>query len=246
MNILLFKKEECHHTRLLLRDHRARHVVKVLQSQPGDTVRVGEIQGKMGTGTVLRVERKYPFEVDLDITLHARPPAPPAIDLLLALPRPIMLKRILSQVTALGIGTIHLVNANRVEKSFWESGILKEEEYLPHLLQGLEQAVDTRLPKIIIHPRFRPFVEDCLPEIRGQYTSLLLAHPYARHTLGESLHAREGRVLYTIGPEGGWVDFEVEKFMEAGLQSFQIGSRILKVDTAVVAIHGRISELLEQ
>ncbi len=243
MNIILFTKEECSKGRLLLSDHRARHVVKVLRSKVGDKLRVGEINGAMGTGQLLRIEARYPFEVELALCLDAEPQAAPPIDLLLALPRPIMLKRILSQVTALGIGTIYLINANRVEKSFWEAGILHKDEYLPHLLQGLEQAVDTRLPAIECHPKFRPFVEDYLPEMSKGYGACVLAHPHGQQTVQQCGVAGSGRVLYGIGPEGGWVDFEVEKFMEAGFQTFSIGSRILKVDTAVVAIHGMIQQL---
>lgn len=244
MNIILFTKEECSKGRLLLCDHRARHVVKVLRSKVGDKLRVGEINGAMGTGELLRIEFRYPFEVELVIHLKAVPQAPPPIDLLLALPRPIMLKRILSQVTALGVGTIYLVNANRVEKSFWEAGILHREEYLPHLLQGLEQAVDTRLPTIECHPKFRPFVEDYLPEMSKGYGACILAHPHGALKMDQCVVAGSGRILYGIGPEGGWVDFEVEKFMDAGVQPFSMGSRILKVDTAAVAIHAMIQQLL--
>lgn len=247
MNIILFEKEELTpDNRVVFNDYRAKHIVKILQSEPGDFVRIGEINGDMGRGSVLRIQRKYPFMVELAVTLSDRPLPPPAIDLLLALPRPIMLKRILSQVTALGVGTIFLVNANRVEKSFWDAGILSKDEYRPHLIHGLEQAVDTRLPEIQMYRHFRPFAEDHLPEISANYSSLVLAHPHSQKSLGHCLSENDGKVLYAIGPEGGWVDFEVEKFLNGGLQSFSIGRRILKVDTAVVSIHGRISQFLER
>ncbi|AGF79826.1 RNA methyltransferase, RsmE family [Desulfocapsa sulfexigens DSM 10523] len=246
MNIILFEKEELTpDNHVIFNDHRAKHIVKILQSEVGDSVRVGEVNGAMGTGNVLTIHRKYPFIVELAVTLSDSPASQPAIDLLLALPRPIMLKRILTQVTALGVGTIYLINANRVEKSFWDAGILKEEEYRPHLIHGLEQAVDTRLPDVRMCRHFRPFVEDYLPKICGNYSSLVLAHPNSDKSLSHCLVEDYGKVLYAVGPEGGWVDFEVEKFLNRGLQSFSIGRRILKVDTAVVAIHGRISQLME-
>jgi 16S rRNA (uracil1498-N3)-methyltransferase len=246
MNIILFEKDELSDNRVVLTDHRAKHIVKVLRSDPGDSIRVGEIDGKIGTGKVLAMQCKYPFVVELLVTLSESPAPPPAIDLLLAMPRPIMLKRVLSQVTALGVGTIYLINANRVEKSFWDAGILNEEMYQPHLIHGLEQAVDTRLPQIRIYRHFRSFVEDHFPEIGLKYSSLLIAHPNSKKKLAHCLTENDGKVLYAVGPEGGWMDFEVEEFMTGGMQSFSIGSRILKVDTAVVSIHGRISQLLEK
>lgn len=246
MNIILFENDELRDDRLMLSDHRAKHIVKVLQSEQGDSIRVGMIGGDIGRGKIRSIQRKYPFAVELSVHLTEKPAPPPPIDLLLALPRPIMLKRILSQVTALGVGRIFLVNANRVEKSFWDAGILNVQEYRPHLIHGLEQAVDTRLPEIHLYRRFRPFVEDQLPQLTSEYSDLLLAHPHAEKSLSQSLSAAMGkRILCAVGPEGGWVDFEVEKFLTVGMRPFSMGARILKVDTAVVAIHSRISQALE-
>ncbi len=245
MNIILIENKELFGDRVVLADHRAKHIIKVLKKEVGDTLRLGMIDGFFGEATVIAVQRKYPFVVELVVNLTREPAPPPVIDLLLALPRPIMLRRILSQVTALGVGTIYLVNANRVEKSFWDAGLLEEKEYRPHLIQGLEQAVDTRLPILQIHRHFRPFVEDVLPQLAPQYSHLLLAHPLGGKKLSHYLNPAAQKVLYAVGPEGGWVDFEVEKLLQAGMQPFSLGPRILKVDTAVVAIHSRISQVLE-
>ncbi len=245
MNIILIEQSELAGGQVTLTDHRAKHIVKVLKSQVGDRLRLGVIDSDMGGATVLALTPKYPFVVTLQVELQPGRPSLPAIDLLLALPRPIMLKRILSQVTALGVGTIYLVNANRVEKSFWDASLLAEKEYRKHLLQGLEQAVDSHLPSVQMYRKFRPFVEDVLPEIAPRYDTLLLAHPQTESLLSQCMQGKRGRVLYAVGPEGGWVDFEVEKMRAAGMAPFSMGARILKVDTAVVAIHSRISQSLE-
>ena len=128
MNIILIEKKELFESRVVLTDHRAKHIIKVLKKEVGDHLRLGVIDGLSGEATVIAVQRKFPFVVELLVSLTGKPDPPPAIDLLLALPRPIMLRRILSQVTALGVGTIYLVNANRVEKSFWGAGLLEEKE----------------------------------------------------------------------------------------------------------------------
>ncbi len=200
----------------------------------------------MGEATVETVQSKFPFIVELTVTLASKQTPVPVLDLLLALPRPIMLKRILSQITALGVGRIYIINANRVEKSFWESGILDPKEYRPHLIHGLEQAVDTRLPDIQIRPHFRPFVEDELPQIASGYSHLLLAHPDGKEPLSSSMENGHGRILFGVGPEGGWIDYEVGKFLTAGMQIFSMGKRILKVDTATIAIHSRITQEVER
>jgi RsmE family RNA methyltransferase len=246
MNIILLEKQEIQNSAVLLTDRRAGHLVKVLQVKPGDSVRVGIIDGPMGSGAVLAVISRYPFQVELAVQFpeenEEKPAEKPFIDLLLALPRPIMLRRIFSQAAALGVGTIFITNAQRVEKSFWNATLLNEEEYRPLLLQGLEQAVDTMVPDVHTHERFKPFIEDILPERLKTYSHLLIAHPGSLATLKNVVVERPERVLLAIGPEGGWIDYELDRFAECGFTAFSLGKRILKVDTAMVAIHGRISE----
>jgi len=245
MNIILIETLEIQDDRVLLADRRAKHLIKVLQVQLGDTVRIGIIDGPKGCGKVVAFCARFPFQVELDVEFAADMAEKPPIDLLLALPRPIMLRRIFSQAAALGVGTIFITNAQRVEKSFWSATLLNEEEYRPHLLQGLEQAVDTRVPEVSIYERFKPFIEDVLPGRIAQYSHLLIAHPDAPGTLKTVITERPGRILLAVGPEGGWIDYEIARFAECGFAAFSLGERILKVDTAVVALHGRLSERRE-
>jgi len=245
MNIILVDSTEIAGKVLRLTDIRAEHIVKVLKSDVGETVRVGLINGGKGTGTITSMGKKRPFSVELELNISNCSTEIPPLDLILALPRPIMLKRILTQVTALGVGTIHLIHANRVEKSFWNAGVLNENEYRVHLLHGLEQAVDTRIPEVHIHRKFKPFIEDYFPDQVQKYGACVLAHPSGKTRLSDVVQGGQGRIALAIGPEGGWVDYEVEQFKKKGFSSCTIGERILKVDTAVIALHSRISALLE-
>ena len=246
MNIILAESDEITDHLIHLADHRAEHIVKVLRSEVGDTVRVGIVNGGKGEGEILAIKKKYPFAVDLRLAISDLQIMTPPLDLILALPRPIMLKRILCQMTALGVGVIYLIHANRVEKSFWEASIVSENGFKPFLLQGLEQAVDTRLPKICLHRKFKPFVEDYYPTIRDSYKHHLLAHPGGQNMTQKKMFGESGRAVLAVGPEGGWVDYEVQKFRQQGFTQCSIGDRILKVDTAVIALHARISLLIEQ
>lgn len=245
MNIILLEKQEVLGGRVFLADRRAKHLIKVLLVQSGDTVRVGIIDGPKGYGKVVALCGKYPFQVELEVQFAEEMAEKPPIDLLLALPRPIMLRRIFSQAAALGVGTIFITNAQRVEKSFWNATLLDEEEYRSHLLQGLEQAVDTRVPEVCLYERFKPFVEDVLPERIKGYSHLLIAHPGSAATLKGVMGERPDRILLAVGPEGGWIDYEIDRFTECGFAAFSLGKRILKVDTAVVGLHARLSERRE-
>ncbi len=246
MNLIIVDNNEIKDNMVRLTDRRAKHIVKVLRCEPGDHVKIGVLHGKIGVGTVTLIHRKYPFMVEIDPDFFSSPPEKVPLDLILALPRPIMMRRIFSQITSLGIGTIHIINAARVEKSFWKAGIIEPDEYMEHLLHGLEQAVDTVPPTVMFHPKFRPFIEDILPEIKNRYNDLLIAHPLSEKMLHQHINVHSKKVLIAIGPEGGWVDFEVEKFQALGFSGFHLGRRILKVDTAVINIHGRVMSELER
>ncbi len=241
MNLILLFPAEVAGAHACLTDHRAEHIRSVLRSKEGDQLRVGLVNGPLGTATV---ETISPSGVTLRLDLHGPVPEPCPTALILALPRPIMLRRVLAQATALGVERIFLINANRVEKSFFQASLLRDEAYQAALIQGLEQAMDTRLPAVSIHQRFRPFMEDVLPAYLADYPVRLLAHPTASAPLPEvaPLPLAE-RAILAIGPEGGWVDFELDRFTACGFRPFTLGPRILRVDSAVPALLAQL-ELL--
>lgn len=243
MNIILFDKSEISGQTVSLEGGRAKHIVKVLRAECDDVVKVGIIDGKAGFGVIRNIVKKPPYHVDLEISLKDEVPNESKIDIMLALPRPIMFKRILSQATALGVGAFYVVNGRRVEKSFWDSSLINESSYREHLIKGLEQAVDTRLPSVYFYKGFKPFIEKNILQIKENYKYLLVAHPSCPLSLIDVFTGGQGKVLLAVGPEGGWIDYEIDKMQEAGFQGFGLGKRILKVDTAVIALHSMITIL---
>jgi 16S rRNA (uracil1498-N3)-methyltransferase len=242
MNLLLFDSNEMTaESTIVLNDRRSKHIIKILGCNPGDTVRAGMINGPVGTGEIISIQNT---EVVLRFAVEGREPEQPAVDLILGLVRPIMLKKILAQVASLGVGRIFLINANRVEKSFFGASLLKDEKYRTYLIEGLEQAKDTYLPQVSMHKRFRPFVEDFIPTVANTYSRMLVAHPEAKEGLKQVVGTEtSGRTLLAVGPEGGWVDFEIEKFLEQSFVPVSMGTRVLRTDTAVVALLSQLMVL---
>jgi len=219
--------------RVLLRDRRLIHLQTVHRAEVGASLRVGLINGLMGTGKLLRLDAQ---EAELQIQLEQPPPAKLPITLLLALPRPKMLKRILQTVASMGVPRLILLNSYRVEKSFWQTPFLDPAAIREQLLLGLEQARDTQLPEVILEKRFKPFVEDRLPHLAAGSLGLVGhpgAYPACPRAVGQP-------VTLAIGPEGGWIPYEVEMLHKAGLQPVQLGERILRVETAVTALLARL------
>jgi 16S rRNA (uracil1498-N3)-methyltransferase len=243
MNLLLFEANEVRpDSTVCLQDRRSEHIIKILGSRPGDTIRAGVINGPVGSGEILAIRGKGKnAEVILRFSPQDDTPACQAVDLILGLVRPIMLKRVLAQVASLGVGRIFLINGNRVEKSFFNASLLNNEHYRPCLVQGLEQAKDTRLPEVTIHKHFRPFIEDYIPTVAGDYHRMLVAHPEGIVDLKQAAGLNiTGRTLLAVGPEGGWIDFEIKKFVEHSFVPISLGTRILRTDTAVVALLGQL------
>lgn len=234
MNLLLLEEADfIAADRVVLRDRRLTHMQEVHRSEVGDSLRVGRINGLMGSAELLRLEAG---EAELQVTLDQPPPAKLPLTLVLALPRPKMLRRVFQTVATMGVSKVILVNSYRVEKSFWQTPFLEQEAIREQLILGLEQARDTVLPEIIIEKRFKPFVEDRLPAITDG-TLGLVGHP---GNFPPCPRALSEPVTLAIGPEGGWIPYEIDLLAKSGLQPVQLGERILRVETAVTALLARL------
>lgn len=219
--------------RVRLTDQRARHIVQVLDSAQGDSLKVGQLGGLRGCGTIIELRSN---SVTLEVVLDTPPPAKLPLTLLLALPRPKAARRILAAATELGVESIILINSYRVEKSYWQSPLVDDQHLQNAMLEGLAQSGDTHLPRLLRAKLFKPFVEDQLPQWLSDRTGLV-AHPYADTTCDS---APNGPCLLAIGPEGGFIPYEIDKLSSAGMAAISLGPRILRVETAVPALIGAL------
>lgn len=244
MNLITYASEDLiAPDTLVLRDRRLQHLLTVNRPEVGSFLKVGELGGMIGHGEVIALS---PEQATLRIRLDAQPPPKRDVILVLALPRPKMLKRILQMVVTLGVTELILINSFRVEKSFWQSPWLSEAAIAEQLRLGLEQAGDTVAPRVTLAPRFKPFVEDDLPTLM-QGRQGWVAHP-AKQANGPQEGSAETRrlspstkpTLLAIGPEGGFIAYEIEKLQAAGLICCDLGPRILRVETAVAVALGQL------
>lgn len=236
MNLILLHPEDFlgSNKRVSLAGRRLDHILRVHRASVGDELRVGIIGGAVGRGKVIRMDR---VTLEMEVHVDAEPPPKLPLTLLLALPRPKVLKRILRSATSLGVRRIILMNCARVEKSYWQSPFLEQEAIREQLVLGLEQARDTVLPDLMLRPLFKPFMEDELPRlIKG--TLPVMAHPGSPESC--SFAHSEQDVTLAIGPEGGFVPYEIDKLISCGFAAVQFGERTLSVETAVPALIGRL------
>lgn len=242
MNLILLQEDDFQDqprsnndpAKVILLGQRAQHIQQVLKAEVGQQLKVGLLGGQHGMGTVRSIE---PMQCELDVSLNSPPPAKLPLTLLLALPRPKVARRIIHAATELGVSEIILLNSYRVEKSYWQSPLVDDAHLHNAMLEGLSQSGDTMLPTLQRQRLFKPFVEDQLPELLQQRRGLV-AHPYASPLVASTPLTTP--TLLAIGPEGGFIPYEFEKLLEAGLQGFSLGERILKVETALPTLIAKL------
>jgi RsmE family RNA methyltransferase len=231
MNILLFQEVQKNNEVCIRCQEKINHVKDVLKLKEGDHLRIGQLNGDLGTGSIISLNEE---ELKLKVSLNESPPEALPCSIILALPRPQQFKRILVHLSSLGVKDIHLIQSERVEKNYWQSPKLKDTE--KYLIEGLEQAQDTVLPSVFSHKNFKRFIEKDFAEISKEKQAWI-AHP------GEYPAPKEqtnGQHLIIIGPEGGFIPEEVEMFQEQGARTVSLGKRILKVETALPVLLGKL------
>lgn len=233
MNLMLIEPDELTHDNTArLSGARLRHLREVLRAANGATLRVGLVDGPRGTAVIHSIDSNV---VELGCTFEAAAPARPAVDLVLALPRPKVMRRLFAQIAALGVGRIILTNAGRVERDYFDAHILSPTVYRPLLIEGLQQAKDTRLPTVTIHRQFRVLVEDDLETLVPDGVRLI-AEPGDAPSIAEQAAAASRRIVLAVGPEGGWNEFELTLMKRHGFLPISLGTRTLRSDTACVAL----------
>ena len=140
MNLILLEPDEIQADgTAVLSGKRARHVREVLHAAEGEEIRVGVVDGAMGTAAIL----EDAGQLRLQCALTEPPPPLPRVDLLLAMPRPKVMNRLWPVLASLGVGRILVSNAWKTERNYFDTHVLEPEHIREGLVEGLQQARDT-------------------------------------------------------------------------------------------------------
>ncbi len=238
MNIIILTgKDSIEKDKYELSDDRFLHIKNILKSEVGDTVEIGLLNSSTGTANIVEIsDTKILLEID---SLTKGSEIFPEITVICALPRPQTLKKILSTCATMGVSNLYLIRSEKVEKSYFHSPLLKEENYTKYLIEGLSQGKRTEIPKVSIHDKFKVFFENNFEVIRNNSTCLL-AHPNTESYLNKSILESPQNIILAIGPEGGWNDFEINLMEEKGFIKYKLSESILRVENAVTAALSQI------
>lgn len=233
MNIVLLEAEQTQSEFWKIDNPRQlQHLTEHIQLNAGDTLKVGIRNGQRHLTEVVTISGQH---IVLRPIQAEAVPAKLPVHLILALPRPKVLRRIIMDAVTLGVERISLIHSYRVDKSYWQSPFLQQLN--DYVTLGLEQAGDTIEPEIQLYKRFKPFVEDILPTFISGQRPAYVAHPYAEQQMP---YAIQHSCSLIIGPEGGFIPYEVDLLQKNGCQAMSLGNRILRTETAVSSILGRL------
>lgn len=240
MNLLLLEPDELDGAVAELRGRRARHAAEVLRAAPGDRLRVGVVRGPVGSAVV---ENATHDRLRLAVELAAEVEPAPSVDLVFAMPRPKALGRALETAAQLGVARIDLVNAWRVDKSYFHAHVVDPRWIGERVRRGCEQGATTWVPEVAIHPVLMRFVDHALPA-RLEGRAGLVCHPRGAEPIERA--ARPGPCVLAIGPEGGWIDREVESLCALGFRAVSLGPRVLASQVAIAAALAQLDLIARQ
>ena len=208
------------------------HLRTHVNVQVGDTLKVGIREGKRYLTEVLSVTEQ---QIQLQPIHEETVPKKLPVTLIVAMPRPKVLRRLVMDSVTLGVEKIILLHSYRVDKSYWQTPFLQQLNQYIDL--GLEQAGDTIAPKIEVYKRFKPFVEDILPTLIRADCPAYVAHPYVEMKMPAGI--QQGCTV-VIGPEGGFIPYEIDLLIKNGCQAVSLGNRIIRTETVIPYVLGRL------
>ncbi|CAB1207389.1 16S rRNA (uracil(1498)-N(3))-methyltransferase [Acinetobacter bouvetii] len=209
-------------------EHLQTHVdVKV-----GDSLKVGIREGRRYLTEIVEMTEQT---IKIKPLQEEKVPAKLPVTLIVAMPRPKVLRRLIMDAVTLGVEKIILLHSYRVDKSYWQTPFLQQLDH--YVALGLEQAGDTQAPQIEMYKRFKPFVEDVLPGLISTEHPAYVAHPYVEQSMPAGIvHG----CTIIIGPEGGFIPYEVDLLIKNGCQAVSLGNRIIRTETVIPYVLGRL------
>jgi 16S rRNA (uracil1498-N3)-methyltransferase len=239
VNLLLIDREELTEAgRVTLTDRRAEHLRRVLDVHVGQELNAGIVRGPRAVARVIAVGS------EIELVIEAREASEvPTVDLVLAVPRPKALPRIVQAAASFGIRRVDIINAWRVDPSYFSSHKLSRGALVTDARLGCEQGRQTYVPEIEVHRFFVPYVEQVLGPrlVAERKRRLIVAHPAAAQAIETVLAPGTPQpVVVAVGPDGGFLEREIGSLVGIGGELSHFGRAVLRSEIAVTAILSQI------
>jgi 16S rRNA (uracil1498-N3)-methyltransferase len=204
----------------------ARHLTAVMRASTGDEIILFDGSGAEFVARIAKIA-KHSVQCDILERRENSRELPFVLSLAVALPKGDRQKWLIEKTTELGV--------TRLIPLITERGVAQPvESALDRLRRGVVEASKqcgrNRLMEIAEPRRAAElFADQEVAEFR------LIAHPGGQ-ALNSTPFSRHPGLIAAIGPEGGFSDAEIAVATASGWDSVSLGSRILRVETAAIAI----------
>lgn len=202
----------------------ARHLAQVLRVKPGSAICAFDGSGQEAHGTVIAID-------GWQLTLQLEPPQPSdreaqlSLTVAVALLKGDRLSEVVRQGTELGVARFQLFVSRYCEVTALSPN--KQRRLARIAKEAAKQCGRSVIPEIA-----PPVPLTALPLA----LPAIVAHPFASSTLREVLPELPAQLTIVTGPEGGLSDEEVAALAQRGAKVVRLGARILRSDTAPVAL----------
>lgn len=211
----------------------ARHV-QVLRLQPGSAITLFDGQGGEWQAEVLAMGRSE-VRVHLQTQQPVQRELAHAVTLALAMPANDRMDSLVEKATELGVRAIQpLMSERSVLRLNAERADKKVSHWRGVAIAACEQSGRTQLPEIAPVQTLAAWLAALPAAEVGQRRWLL--SPTAAQPLAQLAQVAATRTLVLSGPEGGLSPAEEQAARERGFVAVQLGQRILRADTAPLAV----------
>jgi len=218
-----------------LGEDEAHHCTRVLRKRAGDEVEVFDGRGRVVRGRIATA-RKDEVVVEVEVESERRHPAlAHEVHVLPALIKGEAFEWLLEKAVELGAASVRpMITANSVVQWDAGQGEKKMAKWRRHMLEAAKQCHTPFLPDL----RAPVGLAEALGDSEGEVLKLVPALFGEVRSLAGAVGEwgeRRRRAMVLIGPEGDFLEGELQAAVAAGFQPVTLGPLILRAETAVVA-----------
>lgn len=208
---------------LALVGREAHHLSEVLRARPGDVLTVFDGKGSEGRAVVVEVEPSL-VRLRVEQTWTASRETPYPVALYIALLKGDKLADVIRAATELGVAeVIPVVSQHCVVREMGEGKLERLRRIAVEAAKQCERSVIPEVKPLILLR--------AIPKVEQGF----VAHPGASALVRGVFEPDKPTALFT-GPEGGLAQAEVEFLQQQGFTPVTLGPRILRAETAPVAL----------
>ena len=203
----------------------ARHALRVMRIQPGDTITLFDGRGREATAQVVQIERRHCHCQLESIELVDREAAR-LVRIAVALPKTDRAKEMIERLSELGVAQLTPLVSRRTQRPPSASTLDKLRRAV---IEASKQCGRNQLMTIHEPVESGAFFRQAKAELANE--SKLIADR-SGVPLPSMLRDLASAVTIAIGPEGGWADEELHQAVAHGFAATNFGPRILRIETA--------------